>query len=322
MRIARDIEQAAEFPPSAVIIGNFDGVHVGHQHLCEQVTTLARERGLRPTVLTFDPHPACVVAPDRAPRLLTTLEQRLRLMAQYGIEQALVLPFTREVAAMSPQDFVRTVIVEALGAKLVLVGENFRFGRKQAGNTGLLTDLGEAEGFETRVAGAVSCRGRVVSSSEVRKAIDEGNVSLAWRLLSRPYSISGEIIRGHGVGSKQTVPTLNLRTGAQVLPARGVYITRTFNGRAWNSITNIGYRPTFGGDPELSIETFLLDPLEGEAPAHIRLEFLHRVRDERKFENPAELKAQILRDVRRAQAFFRRFPKVPAAESTIDVWPR
>jgi riboflavin kinase/FMN adenylyltransferase len=310
MRIARSIQEAAGFAPSAVIIGNFDGVHVGHQHLCEQVAALARERGLRPTVLTFDPHPACVVAPDRAPRLLTTPEERVALMAQHGIEQALILPFTREIAEMSPEDFVRTVIVKALGAKLVLVGENFRFGRRQAGHTDLLKALGPAEGFETRVAGAVSCRGRVVSSSTVRKSIDEGNVSLAWRLLNRPYSLSGEVVRGHGIGSKQTVPTLNLRTAAQVLPARGVYITRTSNGQTWNSITNIGYRPTFDQSHELSIETFLLDPLEGEAPEHIRVDFLKRVRDERKFENPAELKTQILRDVGRARTFFRRFPNV------------
>lgn len=311
MRIARDISQASEFPPSAVIIGNFDGVHIGHQHLCQEVTSLARERGLRPTVLTFDPHPACVVAPDRAPRLLSSPLERVEMMAQYGIEQALILPFTRDVAQMSPEDFVRVVIVKTLGAKLVLVGDNFRFGRKQAGDTGLLTALGKIEGFETRVAGAVSYRGRVVSSSTVRKSIDEGNVSLAWRLLNRPYSISGEVIRGHGVGSKQTVPTLNLRTDAQVLPARGVYVTRTSNGRTWNSITNVGYRPTFGGD-ELSIETFLLDPLEGETPAYIRLEFLRRVREERKFENPAELKAQILRDVSRAKTYFARVARLNA----------
>lgn len=208
---------------------------------------------------------------------------------------------------MSPEDFVRTVIVKTLGAKLVLVGDNFRFGRKQAGHTDTLMELGKTDGFETQVVGAVSCRGRVVSSSTVRKLIDEGNVQLAWRLLNRPYSISGEIVRGHGIGAKQTVPTLNLRTTAQVLPANGVYLTRTSNGRKWNSITNIGTRPTFGTDDQLSIETFLLDPLEGEAPEQIRLGFLRRVRDERKFENPAELKAQILRDVEGARKFFRRF---------------
>jgi riboflavin kinase/FMN adenylyltransferase len=307
MRIARDIDQTSGFAPSAVIIGNFDGVHVGHQHLCEQVAALAQEQGLRPTVLTFDPHPACIVAPDRAPRLLTTPEERVALMGQHGIEQALILPFTRAIAEMSPEDFVSTVLVKTLGAKLVLVGENFRFGRRQAGNTELLVTMGKTEGFETRVVGAVSCRGRVVSSSTVRKLIDEGNVSLAWRLLNRPYAVSGEVIRGHGIGAKQTVPTLNLRTAAPVLPARGVYLTRTSNGRAWNSITNIGYRPTFGDGDPLSIETFLLDPLEGDAPEQIRVEFLKRVRDERKFENPAELKAQILRDVGTAQKFFRRF---------------
>jgi riboflavin kinase/FMN adenylyltransferase len=225
MRIARDISQAAGFAPSAVIIGNFDGVHVGHQHLCEQVAALARERGLHPTVLTFDPHPACIVAPDRAPRLLTTPEERVALMGQHGIEQALILPFTRQIAEMSPEDFVHTVMVKALGAKLVLVGENFRFGRRQAGNTELLVTMGKSQGFETRVVDAVSCRGQVVSSSTVRKLIDEGNVSLAWRLLNRPYAVSGEVIRGHGIGAKQTVPTLNLRTTAQVLPARGVYLT-------------------------------------------------------------------------------------------------
>jgi riboflavin kinase/FMN adenylyltransferase len=309
MRIARNLAEAVEFPPSAVIIGNFDGVHVGHQRLCEEVAAMARERGLRPTVLTFDPHPACVVAPDRAPRLLTTPEERAALMGQHGIEQTLILPFTRQIAEMSPEDFVRTVMVKALGVKLVLVGENFRFGRRQAGNTEMLLSLGQTEGFETRVVGAVSCRGRVVSSSAVRKLIDEGNVQLAWRFLNRPYSISGEIVRGHGIGAKQTVPTLNLRTSAQVLPARGVYLTRTSDaGRIWNSITNIGYRPTFGDAQELSIETFLLDPLEGEPPARVRLEFLRRVRDERKFENPAELKSQILRDVESARKFFRRFP--------------
>lgn len=308
MRIARNIAEAAEFAPSAVIIGNFDGVHVGHQRLCEEVAAMARDRGLRPTVLTFDPHPACVVAPERAPRLLTTPEERVVLMGQHGIEQALILPFTRQIAEMSPEDFVRAVMVKTLGLKLVLVGENFRFGRRQAGDTEMLVRLGHAEGFETRVVGAVQCRGRVVSSSAVRKLIDDGNVQLAWRFLNRPYSISGEIVRGHGIGAKQTVPTLNLRTGAQVLPARGVYLTRTSDvGRTWNSITNIGYRPTFGDADELSIETFLLDPLEGEPPAHIRLEFLRRVRDERKFENPAELRAQILRDVQTARKFFRRF---------------
>lgn len=306
MRIARSLEEAAGFAPSALTIGNFDGVHCGHRHLFEEVSAAARERGLRATVLTFDPHPACVVAPDRAPRLLTSPQERVPLMEDCGIEQVLILPFTREVARMSPEEFVHRIVVEALGAKLVLVGDNFRFGHKQAGDTQLLAELGAKEGFETRVAGAVRYRGRVVSSSEVRRLVEEGNVSLAWRLLGRPYSIAGEVVHGHGIGARQTVPTLNLSTAAQVLPLTGVYITRTSDGSRWNSITNVGHRPTFGGDPELSIETFLLDSFEGDAPKHIRVEFLKRVRDERKFENAEALKAQIMRDVAKARQFFRR----------------
>jgi riboflavin kinase/FMN adenylyltransferase len=306
MRVARTLAEATGFGPSAVTIGNFDGVHIGHRHLFGQL----RQGGSKPTVLTFDPHPARVVAPDRAPRLLTTLEERLALMRDQGIEQVLLLPFTAEIARLTPEQFVSQIVSGTLGAKSVLVGDNFRFGHKQAGDTAALAELGTRYGFETRIVGAIKCRGKIVSSSAVRALIDAGDVSLACRFLNRPYAISGEVVHGHGIGSKQTVPTLNLKTSAEIIPARGVYITRTHDldaPRSWNSITNIGYRPTFGGD-ELTIETFLLEPLTGETPHRIRLDFLKRVRDERKFENPEALKTQILRDVRRAQTYFRRHP--------------
>ncbi len=293
---------------SAITIGNFDGVHAGHQHLFRQVVDAARGRDLTPAVLTFNPHPARVVAPDRAPKLLTTIDERCALMRQQGIERVLVLPFTVEIAKLSPEQFVERVVVSTLAAKMVFVGDNFRFGHKQSGDTRALIELGQRFGFETEIVGAVRCRGRVVSSSLVRQMIVEGKVALACRFLNRPYALSGEVVTGFGIGSKQTVPTLNLQTPAEVLPANGVYITRTGdldNARSWNSITNIGTRPTFGGDT-LSIETFILDPLEGDAPKRIRVELLHRVRDERKFENPEALKMQILRDVARANAYFRR----------------
>ncbi len=306
MRLARTMEQAAGFGASAVTIGNFDGVHIGHQHLFKLVSDAARRCGGTPTVLTFDPHPAKVVAPERAPRLLTTPEERIGLMARYGIEQVLLLPFSADVARLSPEEFVDRILVRALGAKAVVVGDNFRFGHKQAGDTRLLAELGSRYGYETSIAGAVKCRGRVVSSSAVRALIDAGNMALACRFLNRPYALSGIVVRGHGIGSKQTVPTLNLKTEAEVLPARGVYITRTHDkSRSWNSITNVGVRPTFGGQ-ELSIETFLLEPLIGETPSQIRVEFLRRVREERKFESPEALKEQIMRDVARAQTYFRR----------------
>jgi riboflavin kinase/FMN adenylyltransferase len=161
-------------------------------------------------------------------------------------------------------------------------------------------------------------RGRVVSSSEVRRLIDAGNVALAGRLLARPYALEGEVVSGQGIGSKQTVPTLNLAPAAEVMPARGVYVTRTADaasGRSWTSVTNIGTRPTFGGD-SVTIETFLLDPLEGASPLAIRVEFLRRLREERRFEDAAALKLQILWDVARAQAFFRRVARIGARRAS------
>jgi riboflavin kinase/FMN adenylyltransferase len=172
--------------------------------------------------------------------------------------------------------------------------------------------LGDRFGFETRIVPPVRWRGRLVSSSGIRRAIEAGNVSLAARFLERPYALEGDVVSGHGIGAKQTVPTLNLRTSAQVLPLSGVYITRTADldatHRRWNSITNVGMRPTFNGR-ELTIETFLLDPLDPPSPARIRVEFLERVREERKFDTPEALKTQILCDVARTQRFFARLQK-------------
>jgi riboflavin kinase / FMN adenylyltransferase len=310
MRIYRSLEETpAEFGPSALTIGNFDGVHYGHRRILRRVVELARERGWKASVLTFNPHPTRVVAPERAPRLMTSPERRAELMREEGVEQVLLMPFTSELARLSPEQFVHDILVERLGARAVLVGDNFRFGHKHAGNVALLAELGKQLGFETEVVPAVKCRGRIVSSSGIRQLAEAGDVALAGRLLRRPYAIDGEVVSGRGVGSKQTVPTLNLGTKAELIPARGVYITCTYEldgARRWSSITNIGYRPTFGASEELSIETFLLDPLEGEAPRRIRVEFLRRVRDERKFDSPEALRAQILKDVRAAQSYFRR----------------
>ncbi len=310
MRIFRSLDQTpADFGPSALTIGNFDGVHYGHRRILRRVREIAAARGWKASVLTFDPHPTRVVAPERAPRLMTTPDERAELMRGEGIEQMLVLPFTPEIARLEPDEFVRRILVERLGVRAVLVGDNFRFGHRHAGNVALLTELGRQLGFLTEVVPAVECRGRIVSSSAIRELVKEGRVSLAARLLLRPYSVAGDVVSGRGVGSKQTVPTLNLATTAELIPAGGVYVTRTRDldtAREWSSVTNIGYRPTFGASDEMSIETFLLDPLEGETPRRIRLEFLRRLREERKFDAPEALRAQILRDVRAAISYFRR----------------
>lgn len=310
MRLYRSLDEVpADFGPCALTIGNFDGVHFGHRRILRQVVALAAARGWQPAVLTFDPHPTQVVAPDRTPVLLTSPAHRAELMGEEGIAEVLILPFTAEIAHLSPEDFVRQLLVERLRVRAVLVGDNFCFGYRQSGNVRLLTELGARLGFETDIVPAVTWRGLMVSSSGIRALLRAGRVSLAARMLQHPYALDGAVVEGRGIGSKQTVPTLNLAPGAGLVPAPGVYVTRALDlagGRRWNAITNIGYRPTFGASDELSVETFLLDPFTGETPGRIRLEFLWRVRDERKFESPAALKEQILRDVSVAQRYFRR----------------
>jgi riboflavin kinase/FMN adenylyltransferase len=310
MRLYRSLDEVpADFGPCALTIGNFDGVHFGHRRILRQVVRLAAARGWKPAVLTFDPHPTQVVAPDRTPVLLTSPAHRAELMDEEGIGEVLILPFTAEIAHLSPEDFVRQLLVERLGVRAVLVGDNFCFGYRQSGNVRLLAELGARLGFETEIVRAVTWRGRMISSSGIRALLRAGRVSLAARMLQHPYALDGAVVEGRGVGSKQTVPTLNLAPDSGVVPAAGVYVTRALDlagGRRWNAITNVGYRPTFGASGQLSIETFLLDPLAGDTPGRIRLEFLWRVRDERKFESPAALKEQILRDVSVAQRYFRR----------------
>jgi riboflavin kinase/FMN adenylyltransferase len=305
-------EVPVDFGPCALTIGNFDGVHFGHRRILRRLKRLADARGWKPSVLTFDPHPTRVVAPERTPRLMTSPEGRAELMREEGIEQVLILPFTSELAVETPEEFARQVLVARLDARAVLVGSNFHFGHRQAGNMHVLVELGRELGFETEIVPSVTCRGRVVSSSGIRELIRTGSVSLAARFLQHPYAIEGQVVSGRGIGSKQTVPTLNLAPTAELIPAPGVYVTRTRDletGREWPSVTNIGYRPTFGASDQLSIETFLLDTPVEEASSvsgRLRLEFLWRIRDERTFDSPAALKAQILKDARTAQSYLRR----------------
>ncbi|HLJ48059.1 MAG TPA: bifunctional riboflavin kinase/FAD synthetase [Bryobacteraceae bacterium] len=309
VRLAYDGLQIQVELAAAVTIGNFDGVHIGHRRLIRRVAEIAREHGWTPALLTFNPHPTRIVAPERAPKLLTTAERRNELARSEGIERIEVLPFTKELSQLTPEEFVKRILVDNLRAKAVVVGDNFRFGNRAAGNVATLRELGKKYGFETEVCHGVKTHGRAISSSEIRRLIQSGLVSRACRMLGRPYALDGEVVSGHGIGSSKTVPTLNLATLAEVLPKPGVFITRTRdldNARKWNSITNVGYRPTFGGDDHLSIETFLLDPLTGETPRRISVEFLKRIRDEKKFDDAEALKAQILRDVARAQTYFRR----------------
>lgn len=309
MKLYRSLDEArGRFQPSAVTIGNFDGLHAGHRRLIERTLALASRLKVKPSALTFHPHPATVVAPERAPRLLMTPEERAAGMAALGIEQVLIQPFTREFSHLSPVEFARGVLCEALGARGVVVGDNFRFGSGQAGHTDTLQHLGAECGFVVDVVAGVRRRGLIISSSEIRRLILRGEVSRAARLLERWFRVEGPVVRGEGRGSRETVPTLNLADTFDVLPADGVYITTTTPGGA--SITNVGMRPTFQG-AHRTIETFLLDPLQ-ETPARIAVEFHRRLRAERPFANAEALRAQILRDVARARVWHARVRKLPA----------
>lgn len=326
--VFHSIEEAAgRFGPCAIAIGNFDGVHIGHQALLQGARELAEASGFVPAVLTFHPHPASIVAPERKFGFVSTIEERVRLLIQAGAEHILVLPFTAELSRLSSREFVSKILVDALQTKAVVVGENFRFGYRQGGNADTLRELGRQLEFVSQFVPPVKLRGEIVSSSAIRRYVEAGNVARAGRLLGRCFYVSGQVVSGRGIGSKQTVPTLNLvpPTG-QVLP-KGVLVTETVdrdNGRCWRSITNVGKRPTFGGD-DLVIETFLLDKLEGETPTNIEVRFRSFLRPERRFDSPEELKTQILRDVARAQSYWKRtehFKKVLVSYNENDTSPK
>jgi len=312
MQVFRSLDEArGRFGPCALTIGNFDGTHLAHQALFAEVSLLAKSRNWRPAALTFDPHPAYVVAPNHAPKRITSFEQRVQVMEARGLEKVLILPFTLELSRVSPESFVKDILVGALNTKAIVVGDNFRFGHKHSGDMHLLAELGRRFGFSTHIEPAITSRYGIISSTLVRQAIGSGRMAMATRLLGRPYALTGAVVPGHGIGSKQTVPTLNIEPSSEVMPPNGVYITRTRDvdaNRSWISITNIGTRPTFDGS-QLAIETFLLDPFDGQTPANIEVQLLRRVRDEKKFDSPEALKTQIFRDVDRAKAYHRRLAR-------------
>jgi len=306
MRIVHNpAELNAGAAPSVVTIGNFDGVHLAHQRLLRKVVQTARARKAPAIAVTFDPHPIKLLSPEHAPKLLTPLECKARLIEELGIELLVVLPFTRELSRLSPVEFVRQILVRALRPASVHVGPNFRFGYRQSGDVEILAELGRQEDFRVEVLPTLMVRGDRVSSTRIRELLSVGRVSRAARLLGRPFSNFGPIVAGLGVGRKHTVPTLNLAPVEEQLPQIGVYVTRARLGETWHeSVTNVGHKPTFG-DHRLTVETYLLNYQGEVAVRDVEIEFLYRLRDEMKFQNPAILKVQIQEDARRALKFFR-----------------
>src|SRR4051812_34297824 len=306
--VYRSIEQIpAGFGPSIAAIGNFDGVHRGHRQILGSVIADARRRGAKAVAVTFDPHPEKILRPEKAPRLLTPTSERLRLLAETGIDAVVLLTFDQSLAQMPPREFVSRVLVEALGVRGLHEGGNFRFGHRAAAGVKELTEFGAEFGFTVEVHTAVRVHGLEVSSSAVRERVAAGDMKRARWMLGRPFAVRSTPVRDRGMGSRLLVPTVNLAPYDALLPAFGVYVTRlTIRDRGFQAVTNVGTRPTFDG-AGFSVETHILDfqpvDLSDETPLH--LEFLLRLRAEQKFPTPEALKSQIMQDVSRAKRFFR-----------------
>jgi len=299
-------EVPADFGPTLVSVGNFDGVHRAHAHVLREIVTRARQSGAKAVAVTFEPHPARILRPESGLKLLTPTPEKLRLLEGTGIDAVLLLPFGRDLSLMTPRQFAERILKKKLHAREVYEGYNFRFGHKAAGDMNLLAELGREMGFEVKVCPEMTLRGEHVSSSQIRKLLREGRVSRARHLLARPFCILGTPGRGRGYGSKYTVPTINLARYEELVPKDGVYITWTRVGaEQFDSVTNVGNRPTFGAEL-FAIETHLLNfhPLELTPETEVEICFLDRLRDEIKFPSVEALREQIANDVKKARRYF------------------
>ena len=322
MLIARSLAELATFPnagqPSVVTIGNFDGVHIGHQIVIGKVRASAQRHGARSVVVTFDPHPSLILHNGPRTPLITQLPRKLELLANTGVDLTLVLPFTDELRTLTARQFAQRVLCDALHTLEIHEGETFRFGHRAEADIAGLTELGAALCFDVHAYQPVIRRGAPVSSSRIRTLVAAGELSTARALLGRPFSLDSTPASGRGYGTRYAVPTINLAASAitpadrcpDLLPAHGVYATTLQIGsgsdvRLFQGVTNAGNRPTFGAD-SYAIETHLFDfnPVDLTEATPLRLTFLHRLREERRFASPDTLKAQIGLDVRKAQRLF------------------
>jgi riboflavin kinase/FMN adenylyltransferase len=304
MRIYRGLESyPPEAPPAAVALGAFDGIHLGHRAILGQAVSCARRGGLTSLVCTFEPHPLEVLQPGRAPVPITTPEERLRLIAEVGIEATLIVVFTKAMASVEPETFVEEVLVGRLRAREIVVGFNHRFGRGARGDGALLESLGKAHGYRAHIVPPVTIGGMPVSSTEIRGALQRGDVATASALLGRPYAIGGRVVQGAGRGRVLGFPTANVSPDRPLLVPSGVYACRAeLDGTtAHPAVVNIGVRPTFG-ETVLAVEAHLLDFSGNLYDRHLRLAFVARLRDERRFPGPDALRTQIAADVAAARA--------------------
>jgi riboflavin kinase/FMN adenylyltransferase len=307
MKIIDRLEELVPVYASPVVtIGNFDGVHLGHQSLIRDLVTHAAKMGGTPVIVTFYPHPLQVLAPNNAPLQIQTLDQKLATIDSLGIPLAVVIPFNMELAQTSARDFA-VGLWERLRFKEIYVGPTFAFGHRRQGSINLLKEIGEEKGFAAGKIHQVQFRGNRVSSTSIRQALISGQVGLARRLLARPFALKGVIVHGTGMGTKLQIPTANLQTSNELIPRRGVYVTLfSVEGRRHRSVTNIGFRPTVNTEEtaSLSIETHMLEFDQDVYGKDATLEFLVRLRDERRFSGKAALIERIQKDKENARRYF------------------
>jgi riboflavin kinase/FMN adenylyltransferase len=306
MRVVRDLKAIEEPLRNPVLtIGNFDGVHRGHLALFDKVKERAGAVGGQSAVMTFEPHPIRIMKPGNGPLLITPTKQKMELIGKAGIDVLLCIPFTREFASISARDFVKTVLVDTIGIKELVVGYDYTFGRNREGNIPLLREMGEEIGFVVHLLEPIHIEDTLVSSTSIRKLIQEGKLSDAKRLLGRDYQVQGTVVKGRDRGGRLLgYPTANLKPEEELLPKTGVYaVIVIIDEEQYNGVTNVGYNPTFG-DKALSVETHVLDYSGDLVGKSIKINFLSRLRDEKSFRHVQELIDQIGKDIEKARTLF------------------
>ena len=312
MRILRSVPRAAS-APIALTIGNFDGVHLGHQAMLSRLRDAARARQLPPCAMTFEPHPREFFAPDQAPARLTTLREKLELLAAQDLARTHVLRFDYKLAQVPADAFIERVLVRGLGVRYLLVGDDFRFGARRSGDISLLKSLAPALDYEVEAMTSVALGGERVSSTAVRKALEQGDMARAAQLLGRPYSISGSIVHGDALGRELGYPTANVRITHNRPPLMGIFAVELQRPDAppARGVASLGVRPTVKQHGEPVLEVFLLD-FDGDLyGAHVRVDFLHKFRDEEKFADLKGLKAKIAEDVAATREYFATLDAAP-----------
>lgn len=286
---------------TVVTIGNFDGVHLGHQELLKRVIKRAGEINAVSVVITFEPHPAKVLRPDKAPRQLISLQEKIELFQSYGVNVVICIEFTPEFAGKSPDEFAEEILCNKIGARVIMVGANYKFGKGQSGDISYLRQKGKMLGFEVEVVDPVEIGGHRVSSSRIREHLSKGEVDIAAGLLGRYYSINGVVMPGHHRGAVLGYPTANIYTVYEAIPKNGIYAVRVLRGHViLEGACYIGNQPTFAGE-KIGIEVYLFDFSEQLYHEHLTVQFVKMIREEKRFDNKEELIQQIKDDVARAQ---------------------